>query len=144
MALITPGTKCVLCQQVLDTRPVVAFGHFCRNRRDPLFIFSDAAVHPACFEASPLRDQVRRRVQERKLRMGERTCEVCRSAVLGDWYTTDHLTDDPADPLFRFNYLHFHRAHLPAWSELDRFRDLIREFQSSERYDGPPILPEGL
>lgn len=141
MALITPGTKCAICGELIAGRSAVSFPHFSRNRKDPLFLFTDATVHRDCFEASPLRDQVRHRVDERKRRMKDRSCAVCGHPIKDDWYTTGHLTDDPSDPLFEFNYVHLHLAHLSDWPKLERFRALVLSLEDSGRYEGPSILP---
>lgn len=142
MVLVTKGTKCRYCGEVISTRPLVGFPHFVRNRQDPLFVFSDAAFHPECFHKHPLHEQALIRLEERKERMRERVCASCGEVVKEDWYTTDHITDDTTSPLYWFNYLHFHKRHLRSWSEFERFRKLMESFEASGQYEGPPILPD--
>jgi len=51
MALILRGkTECALCNIVIkDNDEVVATSHFITNKEDPLWRFSDAAMHKMCF-----------------------------------------------------------------------------------------------
>ena len=111
-------------------------------RRETLLMFTDAAVHRACFLAYPLRESLERRLEARKRWRKERKCFVCGEEVTEDGYTTRFLTDDPNSPLHEFNYLHFHSAHLPLWPRLAEFRRLVHDFVASGKYEGPPILPE--
>jgi hypothetical protein len=56
MALIILGkTPCPLCEQpIKETDELVSFPAFISNQLDPLFPFSDAAFHAACFHQHPL------------------------------------------------------------------------------------------
>ena len=51
MALIFRGTsKCALCDGVLEADDaIVATSHFIADRQNPLWRFSDAAMHKTCF-----------------------------------------------------------------------------------------------
>jgi DNA-directed RNA polymerase subunit N (RpoN/RPB10) len=144
MALVSGKSRCALCGERVGAAPLVGFRHFVRNRKDPLFVLTDSAVHQRCFEESPLRERALKRLEERASRMHDRRCAVCGQQVEADWYTIDHLTDDPSNPLFEFNYVHFHRAHLALWPDLPRFRQLVEKFVRSGQYEGPSILPSDL
>jgi DNA-directed RNA polymerase subunit N (RpoN/RPB10) len=144
MALIGKNSKCALCGELIGSEPAAGLPHFVRNKRDPLYVLSDAAVHRRCLHASPLRERAQNRIDERRSRMRDRVCAVCGEVIGDDWYTTDHLTDDRGSPLYEFNYLHFHRSHLPLWPRLVEFRRLVDDFVETKAYDGPPILPPDL
>jgi hypothetical protein len=65
MALIVTGTKCALCDALLDGGgDLVATSAFIGDRHDPLWRFSDAAMHRPCFLAWNLRDTFVRRFNE--------------------------------------------------------------------------------
>src|SRR5215468_511251 len=51
MALISRGkTKCALCNAVIkENDEIVATSHFIADDKDPLWRFSDAAMHKNCF-----------------------------------------------------------------------------------------------
>lgn len=53
MALVMRGkSTCPLCGKVLaEGDDIVGTTHFIADRNDPLWRFSDAAMHRACFEA---------------------------------------------------------------------------------------------
>jgi hypothetical protein len=51
MALIYDGMPCAICKQPLDiNHPRVATSHFIGDPSDPLWRFSDAAMHYECFQ----------------------------------------------------------------------------------------------
>ena len=51
MALIYDGMTCAICEQPLDIDgPLVATTHFIGEPSDPLWRFSDAAMHYECFQ----------------------------------------------------------------------------------------------
>ena len=52
MALIYNGIRCAICDQKIDLKgQYVATTHFIADPNDPLWRYSDAAMHSACFEA---------------------------------------------------------------------------------------------
>ena len=59
MALILRGaTRCSICGTVLqEQEPVVATSHFIADQADPLWQFSDTAMHKGCFLDWHLRKQ---------------------------------------------------------------------------------------
>ena len=51
MALIDDGTECAICGKPLNIKErFVATTHFIGDRADPLWRFSDAAMHYSCFQ----------------------------------------------------------------------------------------------
>jgi hypothetical protein len=58
VALILRGkTPCSICGVVInDTDAIVASTHFIGDQNDPLWRFSDSAMHCGCFLAWPLRE----------------------------------------------------------------------------------------
>ena len=59
MALIFRGrSRCPICGAVIDENDqIVATTHFVGDKNDPLWRYSDAAIHRACFLDWKLRDQ---------------------------------------------------------------------------------------
>jgi hypothetical protein len=52
MALIYEGITCAICEKPLDIEgSFVATSHFIEEESDPLWRFSDAAMHYSCFQA---------------------------------------------------------------------------------------------
>ena len=58
MALIVYGaSECPLCDAVLsEGDDIIGTSHFIADESDPLWSFSDAAMHRACFLTWPLRE----------------------------------------------------------------------------------------
>lgn len=63
MAVINEGsTRCSLCDRLLNpAEKIVAFGHFISDQSDPLWRFSDSAMHQSCFLAWPKKEEFRAR-----------------------------------------------------------------------------------
>lgn len=58
VALIDEGSKCAICGQEIDLAgPIVATTHFIGDSNDPLWRFSDAAMHYDCFQRWPHREE---------------------------------------------------------------------------------------
>ncbi len=57
MAIVLRGkTKCSICDNVIaDVDQIVATSHFISDANDPLWRFSDSAMHGACFANWPQR-----------------------------------------------------------------------------------------
>ncbi len=99
------------------------------------------AAHPLASEAIRRSDEMRQR-----LGPGHRTCVVCGEQIVkfDEYFTVGFLTSDPGSPVYQFNYLQAHRAHLPKWEKYPLFRRLVEEFQSSVAWDGPQIVGDDL
>jgi len=140
--LLLHQTRCRLCGDVItESVGTVAFPAFIWNEADPLWIFTDAVFHDACFQMHPLATHAMNRYEELSERSGpgNRECVVCRTEVTDpdDYLFTGHFTDDPDRPLHAFNYLSLHRSCIPLWSEREELGRLIRELRDSGRWKGP-------
>jgi hypothetical protein len=123
---------------------VIMFSPFVVNRSDPLFVFSDAAVHVACFARHPLSEEASR-WQEEAMRHGKpitRTCAACSEPILepDDYFCTGLLARDAADPLREFNFVHLHRSHARSWDRFDEFRRRMETAQASGAWHGPRLV----
>jgi len=57
MALLDPGMPCPLCGKPLrGGEDIVATSHFIADASDPLWRYSDAAMHRSCFDVWEHRD----------------------------------------------------------------------------------------
>src|SRR5262245_34035363 len=63
----------------------------------------------------------------------KRVCHVCGVRVVGDdFYSTAHLTSDRKSPLYEFNFIQSHVAHVAAWKDWPRFKSLALALQASD------------
>jgi len=143
--LIRGKTVCRLCGQVISTGDDVAtFAAFISNKLDPLLVFDDGAFHEACFSRHPLADEALGRFAEYAEQTKQRKCAVCGAEFidLHDFVQVGHLSDSPSDPLRAFNYLCFHRTHLPAWPHRQLlYRELSARLSSGKlRSPGYDVL----
>jgi hypothetical protein len=66
MALVLVGkSRCPICDDVIETQDqIVATTHFVADRDDPLWSFSDAAMHRECFVGWDMRQAFVKRYNE--------------------------------------------------------------------------------
>ena len=144
MALFISGMECSLCcQPITNENELIAFGPFVANRRDPLYVFSDAVFHRACFERHSLSEKAIQRHKDVVQHGGyERLrCVVCNEIITDpdEYFYVGFLTDDPTNPLFEFNYIQFHVSHFLSWNRAADFQRLVTEFFSSDGWKGPQL-----
>ena len=125
MAILIRGTTvCRICFKVIESgQAAAAFTSFVPNELDPLRFFNDRAFHTQCFNGHPLSGEVLRRLSELEDHNGpgHRFCVVCKQEILHDveYLSLGHLTNNPEDPAFAFNYLQFHRKCLSGWPDIN-------------------------
>lgn len=144
MALFFPGMSCVFCHTPMQASDdTVTFPPFVSNRADPLFVFSDAVVHSACFVQHPLSSVATHWYAEARARTGpsQRICVVCGELITdpNDYFGTGLLTRVATSPLYAFNFIHLHRSHGPRWSGLEQLRVHLAEAESSGDWRGPTL-----
>jgi hypothetical protein len=126
MAILIRGkTICRLCGCVIGAQDDVAmFPAFISNELDPLRLFDDGAFHASCFAEHVLAANMNTRFREFERQPRPPRCAVCGEQILvpAEYVDVGHLTSDPKDALFEFNYLRFHRSHLRAWPKRIRLR----------------------
>lgn len=148
MTLLLRGSTCGLCGDGLGSSgPVVAFPAFVCNRRDPLFPFSDAAVHAVCLGEHPLGQEALRRRDEVLARCGPgaRVCAVCGQTILqpDDYFGAGYLADE-SHPLGAFNYLHLHRACFGQWAGAEALIARLEEAAQAGVWEGPSLRVDPL
>lgn len=145
MALFIPGMLCALCgQPMVAAADVLILSPFVANRADPLFVFSDAAIHKACFARHPLAREAQRWHDEaaRQRMPNERVCAVCGIVIEDpdDYFGTGLLSRDVNSPVARYNFVHLHRSHAEKWSGLHKLREWMDAAQASGAWRGPTLL----
>ena len=142
MAIVIGGkTKCVICGKVLEKgQELVCFSPFVWNRLDPLYKFSDAAVHETCFRDDALAEEALRRYEDLNSHIfpRNRLCLICKQEFThpDDYFSLGHMREDPEDMLSAYNYTQAHRSCLPRWSKLSEVLDLLKGLKASETWRG--------
>lgn len=144
MALFIPGMRCPLCgTSMTKSSDIITFSSFVADRADALFVFSDAAIHRACFARHPLSQQATewQEITMRNSGPGKRSCAVCETQILdpNDYFGTGLLSRDPTSPLHEFNFVHLHRSHADQWTRFDVFRRLLEEVDTAGVWQGPRL-----
>jgi len=144
MALFIPGMICPVCgHPMMASHDVVMFAAFVANRADPLLVFSDAAMHKACFDQHPLSMEARRWHDETLQHIGpsKRICAACGTMIMDpdDYFGTGLLSHNASSPLFEYNFVHLHRSHAERWSGLSRLEEQMAAAQDSGVWQGPTL-----
>ncbi len=134
--LIYGTTRCPLCEKQIESgEEAISFPAFVWNEIDPLGVFNDASVHVRCLDAHPMRQLVEKAMGELRAKVGpgKRHCVVCGSEIMepSDYLMLPRLVDDDKDPLFTYNYAHFHRSHIRWWKDYDKVIALIVSLNES-------------
>lgn len=145
MALFVSGMACPVCgKSMTASGDVLMFSPFVADRSDPLFVFSDAVVHTACFARHPLSEQATYWHDEavRNRKAAQRICAACGKAVLDpdDYFGTGLLTRAPDNPLYDFNFVHLHRSHADTWRRFGEFRRSMEAAFASGTWQGPRLV----
>lgn len=145
MALFVSGMPCPLCGKPMTAAgEVIMFSPFVANRSDPLFVFSDAIMHAACFARHALSEQATKWHDEalRHRKPTDRLCAACSKPILepDDYFGTGLLTRDAASPLYEFNFVHLHQGHAGSWKRSDEFRKQMESAGASGVWQGPKLV----
>jgi hypothetical protein len=142
MAIVIRGkSTCVICGKILqEGQELVCFSPFVWNELDPLWKFSDAAVHETCFREDALAEKAQKRYDELESHIfpRNRLCGVCKQEIThpDDYFSLGHLRESPEDILSAYNYTQAHRSCFPRWSELSQVLDLLKALKASETWRG--------
>lgn len=58
-----------------------------------------------------------------------------------DCFSLGHVSENPDDPLYGYNYMQAHRSCLPQWAELSQLLKLVEAAKESGRWRGPALDP---
>lgn len=141
MAIIFEGvSKCVLCGQTLDSiNGIMAAPPLTSNRKDPLFVFSDAGMHTACLDRHPLKESLLYHIQQ-----GDKVRGAANAICIVDgklithpdsFLTTGMLTSDLNEPLAAFNFVILNRNNKYRWNKRNEFISLVKEFIQSGKWE---------
>jgi hypothetical protein len=147
MAVFVPGMPCALCGKPMTLAgEVIMFSPFVADRTDPLFVFSDAAMHAACFARHPWSEQATKWHEEavRHSKPSDRLCAACGEAILDpdDYFGTGLLSRDAASALYEFNFVHLHQGHAGSWKRFAELRRQIESVLASGAWRGPRLVFE--
>lgn len=118
--LILSSSECPLCGEILhDEGDLCLFPPLIGNINDPLYLFSDAAVHATCLEKHPLGSQASHYV-DKALKASapeNRNCHITGEPItnVNDCISFGLLTSNANEPLHRFNFLMIDRNSLFRW-----------------------------
>jgi hypothetical protein len=126
---------------------IEAFPAFVANRRDPLLVFSDAAVHADCLRRHPRGEEALQRRDELLARCGpgRRVCGVCGEEITRpeEYFGTGYL-GPPSTPLGAFNCVQLHRACFARWARAEDLIARLDEAEQSGSWEGPRLMCDPL
>jgi hypothetical protein len=144
MALVLDGSECPFCGQPMwHSRGdrITAFPPFVGNPLDPLEVFSDGAFHEECVRRHPLGKEALARIDYGQKNQGRlRRCAGCGQDFTVHTFEAAcifyHLTSDPSQPAFQFNYHAVHPECLAGWDRLDEAIGAIEALWNSGAWGG--------
>jgi len=135
MAIFIQGMRCPLCgRPILAGESVKMFKSFVSDPDDPLFVFSDAALHFGCFY-NDARASIAEKRYEAFSEANKAEARRCRiSGVLiadpDDYLSLGYITDDPREPLYDYNWAHFSKRALRIWPQIGSLIEMLEEAKS--------------
>lgn len=105
--VVLASTKCPLCGKVLQNKAdLYLFPPMIANTNDPLYIFSDAAVHLSCLKMHPLGKEAMH-YSDKALQYANRTCDITGEPItnVNNYLSFGFLTSNTNEPLYQFNFL---------------------------------------
>ena len=151
MALIIEGSsRCAICNEILDgTRKYIGTPALTSNMLDDLFLVNDCGVHVDCLEGHPVKEKLNYHLQLFAKAFTDRPpiCVVDRQPIINsaDFFFSGLLTSEPAEPLFKFNYLILNRRNIPHWGQREEFiaeLERFREMGKWKSFNDYPVLEE--
>lgn len=142
MAIIFLGqSQCVLCGLVVDSnRRFLGLPPLISNELDPLFVFSDSAVHEDCLDNNPLKNNLLWCLEKyhKTASIKGAICEVDGKAISDPRHVIFFglLTSIKEEPLFKFNFRVVSKLNLKEWSWRDSFLRVAKEFLDSGKWQG--------
>ncbi|MBO9632239.1 MAG: hypothetical protein J7578_03920 [Chitinophagaceae bacterium] len=134
MALILEGySTCAICNQVLDKdRAYIGTPATTSNMLDDLFQMNDCGIHVDCLDAHPLKEKLTNYLERlnQLFPFDQQTCIVDGQPItnISDFFCTFLLTSDPAEALFKFNYLVINQKNIPKWKDREEFIFEVKRF----------------
>jgi len=126
MAILLRGkSECPLCGKIIVEEEAILYTSFTSNAKDPLFMFSDAAVHTACNRHHKLGEKAMH-YSEKAMFL---TARVNRKCVVDQRLITDPddhvftclLTSDESEELYDFNFITINRKNILRYSDRENF-----------------------
>lgn len=133
MALFVPGMKCRICGvPMTNSDELIGFPHFVSDRGSDLWFFSDGVFHRHCFKKHKLATEVEEFAAQaiKNNKPANRICAICSEVITepDDYIGSGLLTNLKSNPLYEFNFMHYHLSHIPSWSRLEEFLARLRKF----------------
>lgn len=140
--IIADHTICSVCGQVIrEGDGVVAFPAFVVNRADPLYRFSDAALHARCAAGDDAVARALRALEQFAAATAPdaRVCAACGSTIVDpdDYLCLGLISSDARSPLAQWNFLTIHLSCVRQWPKYDEFMNRLRESRATGGWTGP-------
>ena len=144
MAIFISGMRCTISGRLIDSaKNAVAFPAFVANEADRLYIFNDAVVHESVFRGHALTGAVKVRLESalQNALPTNRRCRICNQLVTdpNDYLALGHLVEAQSQPLYKFNYAHYHRSCLKTWKDLPELMADLIKLNSSDAWQGAAL-----
>ncbi|GAA3931121.1 hypothetical protein GO495_15505 [Chitinophaga oryziterrae] len=143
MALIFYGsTTCSLCGCVLkENENILAIPAAIANKADPLYKFNDQAFHLECLKKQPEYKELELMLSLLNKHKSSKICFVCNLPITkpDDYIGLGLLTSDNSNPMFKYNFLEFHKQHFYEWEERKVLAEYLKIQKESHQWVGDSL-----
>jgi hypothetical protein len=144
MAVFIAGaTTCPICNLVVQSGDdVLNFPPLFLNHRHEVFEVTDAVVHRACLMQRPYSAQALEKLETYERRRDERKhCKICRKPIDSpdDYFGTGPLSDDPDEPIARFDWFEAHVHCLREWEGTAGLTAALSAASASPDWEGDAL-----
>ncbi|WP_395373536.1 hypothetical protein [Marinicella sp. W31] len=136
MAIFIEGKSvCNLCGKTIDDTIEFSVPSIeIINELDHLNIFIDSTMHQHCINKDSRKKELLDLISQwiKNSGPGNRKCLVCSNEVTDpdNYFSIGYLTNNKESPLYKYNFLHFHKSHLKDWPEKNNFLSLLTNYRS--------------
>ncbi len=137
--------NCEICnKEIKNDEEYIHIPGFEGNELAPLYGLSGKIIHKKCFDEHPLRKLAEKRIKEieeiqKRPEIDYITGEDLSLENIGhpdNIVNVFYLTDDPENPLYKYNGILLNKRNLSKWEEYPTFLKLLEELDESGTWKG--------
>lgn len=138
--IIEKQSKCAICNTVLDnSKDYVIVPPLISNKKDNLFIFSDAGIHIDCINSNKFKNELIHHINlyNQEIPPSKQKCFIDGRIIDNpeNYLFFGLLTSDESEELYNFNYLIFNKKNIQNWRDLNKFLLISGKFLSDNKWE---------
>ena len=129
------GMECPLCNnKINDTDEMIGFPPITSNKKDPLWIISDSAIHKVCYDNFLYKNEMEKvlNLYANSMKTKKRNkCDICNEQIIDpdEFFTLGYLTFNENDELYKFNFFKLHKKCISQIKDVHKLLNLLENFK---------------